>query len=497
MTDPLVPPAAPLPGDGVEPVFNTLPVDVAPPTAAVIIVAAGSGTRLGNAEPKAFVLLQMRPLLSHALDTIFGMRELVQIIVVAPGDRVSDARVIAAQAARRHDVLAAAACSAASTGTASTSSPVPSRTVTVVAGGRTRRDSVELGMDALLPSVDIVLVHDAARALTPAALCDDVVDAVRSTGHGIIPGLPVVDTIKRVADSGAILGTVDRSELSAGQTPQGFPRAMLADARAWTLQNGRFEALTDDAALVADAGLPVNVIPGHPLAFKITTPEDLERAEVILHAAASATHSADASVGPGADAPASDGPAAAPAALLPRIGTGLDVHAFTSDNTTELWLAGLYWPGERGLSGHSDGDVAAHAICDALLGAAGLGDIGSIFGTADPRFSGAHGDVFLTETVRLVAAAGYLVGNVSVQIIGNRPRFTPRRGEAETRLAGILSAPVNISATTTDALGFTGRGEGVAATATALLYPAPPAVQPTAPARTPEPGQTPDLNWEA
>jgi 2-C-methyl-D-erythritol 4-phosphate cytidylyltransferase/2-C-methyl-D-erythritol 2,4-cyclodiphosphate synthase len=487
MTDPLVPPAAPLPGAGVEPVSSTLSADAAPPTTttAVIIVAAGSGTRLGNAEPKAFVLLQMRPLLSHALDTVFGMRELVQIIVVAPGDRVTDARSIAAQAARRHDVLAAAVFS--------TSTAVPSRTVTIVAGGRTRQDSVDRGMSALLPSVDIVLVHDAARALTPAALCDDVVDAVRSTGHGIIPGLPVVDTIKRVADSGAILGTVDRSELSAGQTPQGFPRAMLADARAWAVQNGRFEALTDDAAFVADAGLPVNVIPGHPLAFKITTPEDLERAEVILQAATTATHSADASAGPCVDAPDVD----RPAALLPRIGTGLDVHAFASDSTTELWLAGLYWPGERGLNGHSDGDVAAHAICDALLGAAGLGDIGTIFGTADPRFSGAHGDVFLTETVRLVAAAGYLVGNVSVQIIGNHPRFTPRRGEAETRLAGILSGPVNIAATTTDALGFTGRGEGVAATATALLYPAPPAVQPTAPAGTPEPGQAPDLNWEA
>jgi len=169
------------------------------------------------------------------------------------------------------------------------------------------------------------------------------------------------------------------------------------------------------------------------------------------------------------------------------------VHAFAGDDGAELWLAGLFWPGERGLSGHSDGDVAAHAICDALLGAAGLGDIGSIFGTADPRFTDAHGDVFLTETVRLVHAAGFLVGNVSVQIIGNRPRFAPRRAEAQTRLAGILSAPVNIAATTTDALGFTGRGEGVAATATALVYPDASAGLPAAPQQP----HTPDLNWEA
>ena len=420
------------------------------PTVAVIIVAAGSGARLGHAEPKAFALLHTRPLLDHALDSIFGMNEPVQIVIVAPSDRVTDAGAVAAQVAARH--------------------AAPASAVSIVAGGRTRQESVDHGLSALLSSIDIVLVHDAARALTPAALCDGVVAAVRASGHGIIPGLPVVDTIKRVGDSGAVLGTVERSELSAVQTPQGFPRSMLVAARAWAAANGRFEALTDDAALVADAGHPVTVIAGHPLAFKITTPEDLERATLIVRASA---------------------PQPLP---LPRIGTGLDVHAFAPDDDTELWLAGLYWPGERGLSGHSDGDVAAHAICDALLGAAGLGDIGSVFGTADPRFSGAHGEVFLTETVRLVAAAGYLVGNVSVQIIGNRPRFAPRRAEAETRLAGILSAPVNIAATTTDSLGFTGRGEGVAATATALLYPAAPC---TAPSAAPGSGQTPDLNWEA
>ncbi|MDJ0338322.1 2-C-methyl-D-erythritol 4-phosphate cytidylyltransferase [Cryobacterium sp. PH31-O1] len=426
----------------------------AAPKVAVIVVAAGSGSRLGHAEPKAFVLLHMRPLLEHALDSIFDMNEPAQIIVVAPGDRVADARAIAAHAAARHTAARHVTFASA---------------LSIVAGGRTRQESVDHGLSALLPSIDVVLVHDAARALTPAALCDQVVAAVRATRHGIIPGLPVVDTIKRVAASGAILGTVDRSELSAVQTPQGFPRAMFEAARTWAAANGRFEALTDDAALVADAGHPVTVIAGHPLAFKITTPEDLERADLILHAATP------------------------PPVLLPRIGTGLDVHAFAADDSTELWLAGLFWPGEKGLSGHSDGDVAAHAICDALLGAAGLGDIGSIFGTADPRFSGAHGDVFLIETLRLVRAAGYLVGNVSVQIIGNRPKFSPRRAEAEARLSGILSAPVNLAATTTDALGFTGRGEGIAATATALLYPAPSA----APSAAPGTGQTPDLNWEA
>jgi 2-C-methyl-D-erythritol 4-phosphate cytidylyltransferase/2-C-methyl-D-erythritol 2,4-cyclodiphosphate synthase len=145
------------------------------------------------------------------------------------------------------------------------------------------------------------------------------------------------------------------------------------------------------------------------------------------------------------------------------------VHAFSDDSDTPLWLAGLHWPGERGLAGHSDGDAAAHAICDALLAAAGLGDVGGVFGTGDPRFAGAHGDVFITETVRLVHAAGFAIGNVTLQLVGNRPKLAPRRGEAEALLSRLVGAPVTVSATTSDALGFTGRGEGVAAIATALV----------------------------
>jgi 2-C-methyl-D-erythritol 4-phosphate cytidylyltransferase/2-C-methyl-D-erythritol 2,4-cyclodiphosphate synthase len=150
---------------------------------------------------------------------------------------------------------------------------------------------------------------------------------------------------------------------------------------------------------------------------------------------------------------------------------GTDTHGF--DPSAELWLAGLHWPGEPGLAGHSDGDAVAHAITDALLSACGLGDIGSVFGTSDPQFVGAHGEVFLTETRRRVEEAGFRIGNVSVQIVGNRPRFSPRRAEAEALLTGLLGAPVSLSATTTDGLGFTGRGEGIAAIATALVVHSP------------------------
>ena len=381
----------------------------------MIIVAAGSGTRLAAGAPKAFVPLGARTILEHALDGVLAAAP-SQVILVVPAGREAEVSAMAG-----------------------------GRPVRIVPGGDTRQHSVAAGLAVLADGIDAVLVHDAARALTPPAQFGAVATAVRP-GVGVIPALPVVDTLKRVHGED-VVAPVDRAELAAAQTPQGFPRAELVAAYARAADEG--VEYTDDAALFAAAGGAVRHVLGSEVAFKITTPHDLERARMIL--SSSAQH-----------------PVSGP--VVPRIGIGTDVHAFASEGT--LRLAGLDWPGEPALEGHSDGDAVAHAIVDALLGAAGLGDIGQHFGTAHPEYAGAHGDVFLARTAEILAEAGFAIGNVSVQFQGNRPRFSARRAEAEQALSAALGGvPVAVSATTTDGLGFPGRGEGIAVTAVALVHP--------------------------
>ena len=376
---------------------------------AVVVVAAGSGSRLGRGEPKAFVELGGMTLLERALRGVRAWSRDAALVVVAPAERLREAEVVA------HRVAPGAA---------------------VVAGGAHRQASVAAGLALVAADADVVLVHDAARPLTPPEQFAVVVAAV-TDDTGAVPGVPVSDTIKRI-DGDRIRETVDRSELVAMQTPQGFPRAALLAA--YTAADHEH---TDDAALFAAAGHPVVVVPGDPSAFKITVDADLRRAAQLLGETTTLE-------GGGM-----------------RTGIGTDVHAY--DESAPLWLGGLYWPDQPGLAGHSDGDAIIHAIVDALLSAAGLGDIGGRFGSDDPRFADARSELFLRDAVAAVGGAGFGVVNVAVQVVANRPRIAQRRSEVEALLGGLVGAPVSVAGTTSDHLGFTGRGEGVAVIATALL----------------------------
>nr|WP_027466609.1 2-C-methyl-D-erythritol 4-phosphate cytidylyltransferase [Curtobacterium sp. UNCCL17] len=394
---------------------------------AVVVVAAGSGTRLGIGTAKAFVPVAGSLMLARALEPLFALPSPTLVVVVAPASHLDECRQVVGSVAG-----AAVAYTA------------------VVAGGADRHGSVEAGLAVLPDSVATVLVHDAARCLTPAAQFSRVFDAVAAgDGAGVVPALPVTDTVKRV-DGDVVVETVDRAALVGVQTPQGFPLAALRRAYAVSSQSE-----TDDAGVFQAVGGTVRFVPGDADAFKITTPWDLGRAESIVRARTEAAGGAGAGT--------------ADAIVAVRLGLGVDVHAFDDASPCRVGL--LDFPGEPGLSGHSDGDAVAHAVCDALLSAGGLGDIGGRFGTADPQYAGATGDVFVRGAVALLADAGLVPVSVTVQVIGNRPRIGRRRDEMQDALSAVVGAPVAVSGTTTDGLGFTGRGEGLAAIATALVRP--------------------------
>ncbi len=304
--------------------------------------------------------------------------------------------------------------------------------ITVVSGGATRSASVRNALAHV--ASDFVLVHDAARALATTDLAERIIATLRSGSSAVVPGLLEVDTVKSIDDKGRVAATLDRSTLRRIQTPQGFSTQVLRDAHASGTE------ATDDAALIELLGGTVIVIDGEDRALKITTPADLDSALSFLGFNRSF-----------------------------RTGVGTDAHAFGEGRT--LWLAGLHWPDDVGVEGHSDGDVAAHAICDALFAATGLGDLGSNFGTNRPEYADASGSMLLQETLALVTDAGYAISNVTVQIIGNKPKIGSRRAEAIEALSKALGgAPVSVSATTTDGMGLTGEGKGIAAVASALVY---------------------------
>jgi len=374
------------------------------PKSAAIIAGAGMGHRLGAEIPKALIQIQGITLLERAFISLSKVVD--EIIITAPAGYEEQFKAIVGQSAE------------------------------VVTGGVLRSDSIRVALKALSPSVESVLIHDAARALASSALAARVLDELRSGQSAVIPVLKVIDTIKEIDRDGFVRATPDRSSLVAAQTPQGFNRQALERAHSAS------DDATDDAALVEAIGVKVKTIEGEASAFKITTKEDIGQALLLL----------------------------SPRDRNFKVGLGVDAHAFSSDQDRKLWLAGLLWPEQIGVDGYSDGDVAAHAICDALFSAAGLGDLGSNFGVDDSKYQGASGEMLLKEAFSKITSAGYEIGNISVQIVCNKPKIGPRRAEAIKALSKALGgAEVSVSATSTDGLGFTGQGLGISALATALL----------------------------
>ena len=304
-----------------------------------------------------------------------------------------------------------------------------------VPGGASRQDSVRAGLEVLVPHApDVVLVHAAARPCIPPGPVPALLAALERH-PGAIPALPVADTLKRGRD-GVILATVPRDGLYRAQTPQAFRFAALLAAH-----RAGFQGATDDASLLEAAGQAVALVPGGDDNIKLTYPEDLARLERIM-----AAH------------------------LIPRVGTGFDVHVLAAGRP--LMLCGVVVPHDKGLAGHSDADVGIHALCDAIYGALAEGDIGRHFPPSEATWKDADSTRFLAHAAGRIAARGGVLANADVTLICERPKIAPHAEAMRARLAALLgvdSGRVSVKATTTEKLGFTGRGEGIAAQAAATV----------------------------
>ena len=371
-----------------------------------IIVAAGTGVRAGGAVPKQYARIGGRPMIAYSHDAFAAHPAIAETIVVVA-------------AGQQRMAIEALDCDA-----------------TIVVGGATRRESVANGVAAVGEATH-VLVHDAARPFLSAAVIDSLVAALK-TRDAAIPVLPVADTLAR---GSVLLGDiVPRSDLNRVQTPQAFAVEALRAAHAvWPAD----EEATDDAQMVRRLGVGVALVQGSAMLEKVTHPEDFAAAEARV---------------------------AANSSYETRTAMGFDVHRLETGE--ELWLGGILIPHDKGLSGHSDADVALHALTDALLGTIAAGDIGTHFPPSDPQWKGADSAQFLQHAARLIADKGGRIGFVDLTIMCEAPKIGPHRGAMTARIAELLHLTpdrVSIKATTTERLGFTGRGEGIAAQAVATI----------------------------
>ena len=383
------------------------------PRTAAIIVAAGRGLRAGAGGPKQYRTLAGRPVIARAMEPFCTHPG---VMAVQPVTNPDDTEMFNAAVAGLNFRPA-------------------------VGGGATRQASVRAGLEALAElKPDIVLIHDAARCFVTPELISRAITAAGTTGAAL-PVVPVTDTIKQVDAKGAVDATPDRASLRIAQTPQAFRFDVILDAHRRAASGGR-DDFTDDAAIAEWAGLTVSTFEGDANNMKMTTPEDFAREESRLMAALGDI----------------------------RTGTGYDVHAFGEGD--HVWLCGLKVPHTRGFLAHSDGDVGLHALVDAILGALADGDIGSHFPPTDPQWKGAASDKFLKYAIDRVTARGGRVANLEVTMICERPKIGPLRDAMRQRIAEITGVPVSrvaVKATTSEKLGFTGREEGIAATASATI----------------------------
>jgi 2-C-methyl-D-erythritol 4-phosphate cytidylyltransferase / 2-C-methyl-D-erythritol 2,4-cyclodiphosphate synthase len=384
-----------------------------PQRAAAILVAAGRGLRAGAGGPKQYRSIGGQPVIYRAMEPFSNHPQVSHVQPVLHHDDVAMFSV--AVAGLRHEGPAE--------------------------GGATRQDSVRAGLEALAAHTpDIVLIHDAARPFVSMDVISRAIEAAERTGAAI-PVIPVTDTVKLVSTSGHIEATPERARLRIAQTPQAFRFDVILDAHRRAAQEGRAD-FTDDAALAEWAGLTVATFEGDVANMKMTTPEDFVREEARL-----ASQLGDI-----------------------RTGTGYDVHAFGAGD--HVMICGVKMPHSKGFLAHSDGDVGLHALVDAILGALADGDIGSHFPPSDPQWKGASSDRFLKYAVDRVTARGGRVANLEVTLICERPKIGPLRDTMRARIAEISGVDISriaVKATTSERLGFTGREEGIAATASATI----------------------------